>query len=270
MISPDQSPERLSTMSPSELADAMEEALDSMTEETYDSGLISAYLEALDRVSPIPEHPSSEQAYTDLKLKLNDMAGTNQAQNYQPVSKRTAKRCRVLRACLAAALMAVLLFGAFGVNVLGAIAQWTGEIFCFGELPEQEAEVPEEYSELKAALDERGLPFRAPVMPEGFTVAESLVFIHPDTNLVEFTILYKRDNDVIIFEFVQFDGKPKTVYEKDSGEPEEYNYNNIPHYLFENAGNQVAVWTIDDLEYSLSTNTNSINLKRLIQSFYEV
>lgn len=294
----DISPERLNRMSPSELADAMEEALDFMTEEDYDSDVINAYLEALDRMSSIPEHPNSEEAYANFKQKLKAMTGTNEAQNQPFVSKHTFKGYRVFRTGLVAALAVILLFGsmiiaqAFGLDVFGAIARWTEDAFSFGELPADEASnnpsatyrgwkadsknteasVPKEYEELKAALDERGLPFHAPVMPEGFEVAENLVYIRPDTNNVEFGIAYMRENDMIKFEVIQFDEQPQTVHEKDNGNPEEYYYNNICHYMFENAGHKVkvAVWVIGNIEYSLSTTSDTVSLKQLIESFYEV
>lgn len=78
-----------------------------------------------------------------------------------------------------------------------------------------------------------------------------------------------NDDDFISFEFVQYDGIPKTVYEKDYGDVEIYNYNDIIHYIFSNEGDKVAAWTINDFEYSLSTNTDSIDLKQLIRSFYK-
>lgn len=292
----DISPERLNGLSPSELADAMEEALDFMTEDTYDPGVINAYLDALDRASSIPEHPGAEDAFEDFKLKLKRISTEDGAQERSDGSRRASRPFRVWRTGFAAALLLFVLFGgmiiaqAFGVDVFGAIARWTEEAFSFGELTEDEApnnpsddfrgwkhdpettdvKVSEDYMDLKAALDERGLPFRAPVIPEGFEVADSLLYIVPTTKNVEFLIAYTRGNDAIKFEVVQFDERPKTVHEKDKDDPEEYKYNNIIHYLFENAGKKAAVWVIDNLEYSLSTNSNTVNLKQLIQSFYEV
>lgn len=131
-------------------------------------------------------------------------------------------------------------------------------------------EVPPEYKELKSALDERGLPFRIPVIPEGFEEAESLVYIHPKTDNVEFAIVYRQGTDSILFEVVQFDGRPNTVHEKDAGDPEQYKYNDITHYIFENVGDKAAAWVIDDFEYSICINSDTVNLKQLIRSFYEV
>ncbi len=290
----DISPDRLNKMSPSELADAMEEALDFMTEETYDPDVISAYLDALEQRIPIPEHPNADAAYEKLQQKLKEVSIISEMPDQQSAYSRSYRRRSIWRTGLVAALLTFTLFGgliiaqACGLDVFGAIARWTEEAFSFGELPTDEAsnnpsttyqernteytkaEVPPEYNELKSALDERGLPFRIPVMPQGFEVAESLVYIHPKTNNVEFTIVYMQETDAIKFEAVQFNGRPNTVHEKDNGDPEEYRYNDISHYIFENAGKEAAVWVIDNFEYSLSTNSATVSLKQLIKSFYEV
>ena len=55
----DVTPERLSKLTASQLADDMERALDFMSDETYDDAVIDAYLEALDRVAPMPEYPDA-------------------------------------------------------------------------------------------------------------------------------------------------------------------------------------------------------------------
>lgn len=289
----DISPERLNRMSPSELADAMEEALDFMTEETYDPDIISAYLEALDRVSSIPEHPNAEEAYASFKRKLNALAGTNEAQNQPPVSTHTSGRYRIWHTGLAAALIVVVLFGsmmiaqALGLDVFGAIARWTEEAFSFGALPTDKAsnnpstkseerpvnsqytEVPAEYSDIKAAMEKRGIPFCFPKIPAGFEVVQTLMYTMPSTEKIQFSVGYMKNDDFISFEFSQYDGAPKTVYEKDKNNVEVFNYNNIPHYIFRNEGDTVAVWLNGDLEYSVSSNTDSIDLKQIIRSFYE-
>lgn len=59
--------ERLNQMSPAELEEEMERALDAMTEETYDPAVISAYLEAMDRKAPMPTPPDPEEAYEVLR-----------------------------------------------------------------------------------------------------------------------------------------------------------------------------------------------------------
>ena len=66
--------DKLEAMPPSELAEELEAALDAMTEETYDPAMIEAYLDALDRKSPMPAHPSAEASYQEFYAKLQGYA----------------------------------------------------------------------------------------------------------------------------------------------------------------------------------------------------
>ena len=58
-------------------------------------------------------------------------------------------------------------------------------------------------------------------------------------------------------------------YEKDSDDVEEYIYNDIVHYIFSNNANMTAVWLMGEMEYCITTNSDSVNMKELIQSVYE-
>lgn len=53
--------EQLDAMSTAELLEALEQTLFSMTEENYDGELLDAYLDELDRKSPMPEHPATQE-----------------------------------------------------------------------------------------------------------------------------------------------------------------------------------------------------------------
>ena len=53
----DVSPERLNPMTAAQLERELEAALEAMTEAEYDPAVIDAYLDALDRKAPMPDHP---------------------------------------------------------------------------------------------------------------------------------------------------------------------------------------------------------------------
>ena len=292
----DISPERLNGMSPSELADAMEEALNSMTEDTYDPEVIAAYLDALDRKSPLPEQPTAEEAYRDFQHRIEPLSTVSAKQNTPTTAKHLGGFRRTLRVGLVAALLVSCLFGsmvvaqAAGLDVFGAMARWTESVFSFGALAAGEEvnnpsdtsrtsahsssqtikkEVPEEYKELQAALAERGLPLQIPEVPDGFNVVDSTLYTDPDTGNIQFTIGYLNDNDYIIFDITQNSGHPTTIYEKDDNDVTLYEYNGVTHYIFSNNESYVAAWIINGLEYSLSTTSKSISLTDLVQSTYE-
>lgn len=289
----DVSRERLAAMSPSELTDAMEQALESMTEETYDPDIISQYLDALDQKSPMPEHLDLEHAYADFQKRIQSMCTLGAEKVEKVPVKRFKGFRRTLRIGLVATLLLASLFGcmivaqASGVDVFAVIAHWTENAFAFGELPSDnaayessetvahigptsgETEVPEEYKELHMALEERGLPLYIPQIPKEFTVEETVLYIAPDTGNITFNICYTKDVDYIMFLIIQNDGGSKTVYEKDTSKVDIFEYNDIIHYIFSNNDSNVATWMIEGMEYSITTNSKSVSLKELIQSIYE-
>ena len=283
----DISPERLNAMSPSELADAMEQAIDAMTEETYDPAVIDSYLDALDRKSPVPEYPDTQVAYTDFQKKLQPLAVVGTQANGKQHTRTSLRFRRVLRVGLVAAITVACLFGgmvvaqASGLDVFGAMARWTESVFSFGTLPNGNmsndpsnvhngrADIPEEYRDLQIALDERGLPLCFPKVPTEFDVQEPFLYIDPDTGCVGFNIAYMQGDDCVGFDITQNDSTPSTIYEKDDGAVEMYEYHGITHYIFSNMGNTTAAWIIGNMEYCITTNSSSVDIKELIQFVYE-
>ena len=86
----DISPERLKTMSPSELEQAMEDALSIMAEEDYDPAVIEAYLNALDNQAPMPMYPDAKTSYTDFQQKIRSLSGNPSVQG-MPKRKATGR-----------------------------------------------------------------------------------------------------------------------------------------------------------------------------------
>lgn len=290
----DLSPARLNSMSPSELEQAMEEALSKMSDDDYDPSVVDAYLNALDQKSPMPEFPDSKSSYESFQKKLRNMYADGKEQS-KP-SHRYTKPCRALRGSLVAVITAACLLGgmvvaqAAGVDVFGAIARWTDSIFTFGEIRgdtasgtysgnnsieerynerSNDATVPEEYKEVQAELTQRGLPLYYPKVPKEFEAQDSLCYIDPVTDNVEFSVGYLRGTEYIGVDMIQYAARPTTKYEKDSNDVEKYIYNDIVHHIFSNNANTTAVWRIGEIECCITTNSDSVNIKELIQSVYE-
>lgn len=71
----DVSPERLNPMTAAQLERELEAALEAMTEEEYDPAVIDAYLDALDRKAPTPDHPDAGTAYAGFQARVRRAAG---------------------------------------------------------------------------------------------------------------------------------------------------------------------------------------------------
>lgn len=289
----DVSPERLNPMTAAQLERELEAALEAMTEEEYDPAVIDAYLDALDRKAPTPDHPDAGTAYAGFQARVQRAAG-------QVSGGRASRRSRVrlrtlLRVAAAAALLTTFLFStmvaaqASGVDVFGAIARWTDSVFSFGALPGEDAsgsvqtaapaaqgsqtdrrDVPEEYQTVQLELERRGLPLYYPKIPEDFVLAQKpFLYVDPDTNSLDFSVTYTHDRDSIGFDMTQNIGSSTTIYEKDDAPVTLYEYGGITHYIFDNINNKTTVWQVGDMEYSITTNCGSISMEALIQTIYE-
>ena len=279
----DVSQEKLEAMSPSELAEAMEAALDAMTEETYDPAIIDAYLDALDRKAPMPAHPNAESSYQDFQDKLQEYVEPGAS---KPAKQRTNKFRRIARVGLVAALLAVLLASAAqaaGIDVVGTIARWTESVFSFGTVQsgndsshypsvsnQVPADVPEEYQELVTELQKRGIEeYTIPTyIPEGFQADTPELYVD-ENGYIEFTAAYANGDDMVIFAIFGYKGKHAGLYEKDNSEVRIYTKNDTNHYFFQNREINSVAWTVNELEYSIRTTLPAAELEKIINSMYE-
>lgn len=271
-------PERLNSLSVSELADELELALDYMTEETYDPEVVSAYLDAMDAKAPVPEHPDADTAYADLCKRL-DSAAASQRQEPEPIRPRRILR-HGIRVGLAAAVMIFCLFSgmivvqASGVDIFGTIARWTESIFTFSNpssqgndnYPSYSENIPEEYKELQAVFHERGLSLYVPAIPKDFVVDESMFFVQPDDGEIRFNILYAKETDYVTYTVIESSNSVNVFHEKDTNEVEAFDDNGVLYYAFQNNGDAIIAWRIGEFEYTLSSNLPSDFLKDIIQS----
>ena len=285
----DVTPERLSKLTASQLADDMERALDFMSDETYDDAVIDAYLEALDRVVPMPEYPDAATTYTEFRDKIRSISEELTPAKSSAVPSHGIRRGRqLLRTVLVAAVLVACLFSgmvvaqASGLDVFGAIARWTADAFSFGDVStlaasdieeqlfytEPDKTVPEEYKELQTELKHRGFPLYFPEIPEGFELVDNFLYVSEQDGGLNYSNCYLRESDMIGLAVNQNIETPEKIYEKDDSPVEEYLYNGVMHYLFTNLDNQVAVWIVGDLEYSISTTLSKDELKELVQSVY--
>ena len=286
----DISSEKLDAMSQPELTELLDAALESMTDETYDAEIINAYLEALDRKSRIPEYKSADEAFDDFQLRAKTALAETDGQDRGPSggTRRIRQRRFAKTALVAAVLISCLFCGmiaaqAMGVDVFGAVARWTESIFSYNseidgaantpsespELREDEEDIPEEYRDIYPLLEERGQARYVLDVPDGFELTDVRNNSRDSTGDIAFNVGYIRGSEYISYGVRQNGYDPTSIYEKSDKPVEEYEVNGIVHYLFINVDAVMAVWAIDDLEYSIFSNIDSIRVKEIINSFYE-
>lgn len=219
---------QLAQLSPEELAQAMEQALDEMTEDTYDQAVLNAYLDALDAQAPMPEMPDVDTSYQQFQAMLSGAVSPQE----EPKPRR---RGRVLRMTLRVFLAAAFLFGclvaaqAAGFNILGAVISWTDDTFLM-ELPTTPPTSPwyEEYLDELATVDltAQDLPtwlpegYRVPPMVSistGETPFDSAFFNieGPNGERMSLDIMTNLDMDQMEYLSMDKDDTPVEIYEID-------------------------------------------------------
>lgn len=255
-----------------DLANELRQLIDTTTEENYDPALIDAYLDALDEKASMPPPPSNEEAKERFHQRLQalsaEIASENPSEPKQPVRKRRFGRT-LLTVAATLAILSALLIGvqASGVNVFGALAQWTNDVFHLGTVEKSDASVS---NNLRRILKEHDFPDR-PVpswFPEGFEASEPEVFestigvsvqvdfSHPDGRY--FYIAFDRYNSSEQMTQIAFEKNDMTV--------EQYTSNGRIFNIVSNVDRISAVWS-DDLTTEMIQGDLSLEeIKSIIDS----
>lgn len=279
----------LEVMTEEELTEGLNEALESMTEENYDSALIDAYLAALDRKAPIPEVPDTNTSFANFKNKLLQ---TFPAENVPAVSSR-GKVQSAWRVGLVAALIAICLMGgmvvaqASGVDVFGAIARWTDEVFSLGAIQSEGADdgggnpdledianivnADIAYKSLQEALDDCGITeVREPTwIPDGYRFEDVEVDSWPDNgSFIGLFAEYCNGTDFLHIKIECYEGDANIQVEKTDAPVETFLVDGLTVYLLENNGNNSAAWVTEHYECYISGTMEKPVLKQIVLSAY--
>lgn len=246
--------DELEQLSPEELAQAMEQALDDMTEDTYDQAVIDAYLDALDAKTPIPEAPDVEESYGQFQAMLS------QALPDETPSK-PKRRGAVLRMTLRVALAAAFVFSclmmaqASGLDLWGTVARWTDDGFRFQLVEDNTPQWYDDYwTDLEVVgIEEDQLPTW---LPQDYAVDAIQVSKKLDRNEVQ-VLLTSQDQPEIRCSMSIF-SDPETmsalVFSKDNRPVEEFQVNGKTVYLLHNEDTVMAVCQHQNVIYCLSGN----------------
>lgn len=280
----------LEAMTEEELTDGLNEALESMTDEDYDSALIDAYLAALDRKAPMPEVPDTDTSFANFKNKLLQ---TFPAENAPAVSSRR-KVQSAWRVGLVAALTAICLMGgmvvaqAAGVDVFGAIARWTDEVFSLGTIRSDGAvdrtsgnasggeatgsSNEANYASLQEALDDYGITeFSEPTwIPEGYAF-ESVEVDRwiDDGSFIALYAKYYNGTDLLQIKIERYQGDANEQLEKTDTTVESFDAAGLTIYLIKNINSNSAAWVTEHYECYISGAVEKQTLKQIVLSTYE-
>lgn len=264
--------EQLDKMSTAELLEALEQTLFSMTEENYDGELLAAYLDELDRKSPMPEHPATDESYERFKARVGKMnAAINPLESAPAVSAKPKPRHTALRTALVAVIAAACLLScmvvvqAAGLDVFGSIARWTDSLFGFGAIGEPAASPsPTGTQEVTVEYIETLLP----TVPDGFVMGEPEVFEDAETGCIEYWTCYYNDDKFIAFSAVEQYDENMSEYQKDYQDVHIIEIDGQVFYIFMNNNYATAAWKIVSLECYINTNLTLSELTNIILLSY--
>lgn len=291
-----ESPNNLETMSTIDLAEAMEKALEAMTEEGYDEAVIDAYMNELERRVPVPKLPDVNEAYAEFQKLLQESVEENNPQGTTPIY-HSVRRKRFFRISLVAAIIVACVLGgmltaqAAGLDVFATIAHWTEDVFRFGGAPDSGAidtVLPspegnttqiyvtgsecEEYSSIQDVLNDFGVTeVRVPTwFPKGYGLTELSVLNCPDPPTFVLNAVYSGNGGEgnIGFDVMLYVDNPINQVEKTIDPVEEIQINGITIYVVRNEKNYMASWVIGHYECYLST-TNKDDLLKMLLSIYD-
>lgn len=287
----------MENMSAVELAEAMEQALSTMTDETYNEALIDAYMDALERRSPMPEMPDTSVAYANFQQVLREVLPEVQPPTSTNSDRHPIQLRRLIRVGFVAAIAILCVFGglvtaqAAGVDVFGAMARWTEEVFSFGTIRDEGAidtlspdEIGQpiqnnpqihaldelEYATLQEALDAYGIAeVCAPTwIPDGYIMSELYVMNSQDTGGFILDASYRSDEGLLGIEIMHFASGPSAQIEKTDDLVEQFEVNGTTFYLITNINNYTVAWQTEHYEcYFFGPNEDE--LLKMVYSMFD-
>ncbi len=243
---------------------------------------VTQYLPDIEKAALEPErmeHADSEQ--------------TNQ-QSLEVPPKRAVPFSRVWRTALVAAATIVCMFAimvmaqAAGIDVFGAMARWTKDVFSFGQISpgsvvfedpggetgENGAEAPnpeQEFSSLQEALDAYGISeVHEPTwLPDGYALEGLDVTVRNDPFLQAFLATYSDGESGMGIDIMSYEGEPATQVENTDAQVEVVEKNGITFYLIENVKSYTIAWYTQEYEYYISGKVGKDILWEIADSMFE-
>lgn len=216
------------------------------------------------------------------------------AQTDQAPQKRVVRLGRVWRTALVAAAAVACMFAimvtvqAAGVDIFGAMARWTEDIFSFGQIApdskvsdgpaketagaEMEAPDPNRvFSSLQEALDAYGMTeVHEPTwLPEGYVLESVDVLSVDDPFLRTFAAVYSDGERYINIDILSYEGEPVMQVQKTDTAVEMVEKNGIIFYYVQNTVGGTIAWYSDQYEYYLCGDAGDDILWKIADSMFE-
>lgn len=205
--------------------------------------------------------------------------------------KRVVRLSRVWRTALVAAVAAACMLAimvtvqAAGVNIFGAIARWTENIFSFGQIapdgevfddPAQETVWPEtdasgtKFSSLQEELDTYGMTeVHEPTwLPEGYVLTRAQAICLNDPFIRHFSADYTDGEGRVYIDILSYEGEPNVQVQKTDSSVEVMEKYGIMFYYIENSAGGTLAWCTDRYEYYIGSEEEKDILLQIAASMF--
>ena len=187
-------------------------------------------------------------------LRLYEELPDSQTAPARSGKQRRAKGLRrllLVAATLAFVLVSSVVVQASGIDIFGAIARWTKDVFTFSTPAAETDEygfMPLSVSpELTAALNEQGFPasFAPAWLPDAYNQFDVETHAVGSSIFVRFTAQSDSDESIYInfSKYINKNAFENELYEKNPSAVEEYQHGTQLFYIFHNTTGIVAVWS---------------------------
>lgn len=232
--------------------------------------------------------PETDQAASEPEPA--EHADTPQTNRHVPRKRviRLRQAGRTILAAAAAVICALAIMvtaQAAGVDVFGAMARWTEDVFSFGpvapdsqvsedparETAEPRAESPNAgFTSLQEAFDAYGMTevHEPGWLPEGYALGRINVLAKDDPFQRTFTASYLDGEGIIAIGIMSHDGTPATQVQKIGGPVDSVEKNGIVFYHVENSMGCTIAWYSDQYEYYLSGDVGDDILWKVVESMF--
>lgn len=168
---------------------------------------------------------------------------------------------------IAAMFVCVLLIGsvtvqALGFNLWGAVAKWTSDIFGYTtseSLPLRDSQktvvIPVQLGELHAQLLDNAVIFSVlpSQIPDGYEAINTTTDTKPEYTDFYCILKNEQTNETLVFQYrLHKTDSDLLVYEKNEGALDIYSQDGIEYCLSKNMDKYRVVWSIDNLECSIT------------------
>ena len=227
-------------------------------------------------------------------LEPDAVSAQTDQQSLKVPPKRAVRLGRVWRTALVAAAAAACMLAimvtvqAAGVDIFGAMARWTEDIFSFGQItpdievsgdpgqetvgPGMEAPDPNRaFSSLQEAFDAYGMTevHEPSWLPEGYTLDNIDVLCLDDPFLRSFLASYTDGESCVNIDIMSYEGEPNAQVQKIGGPVESVKKNGVTFYHIENLVGRTIAWCSDQYEYYLSGDVGVDILWKIADSMFE-